>query len=134
QRRRDRAANLHRRQAYRRQRRHRRAQPAGQARPASGPVTVMRAALFQMTSGIDPAANAAAIADMAARARAEGADMLFTPEMAGYLDRDRRRAAETLRAEAGDPVLAAIREAAAKHGLWVHIGSLAFKDERADGR
>jgi len=94
----------------------------------------MRAALFQMTSGIDPAANAAAIADMAARARAEGADMLFTPEMAGYLDRDRRRAAETLRAEADDPVLAAIREAAAKHGLWVHIGSLAFKDERADGR
>jgi predicted amidohydrolase len=94
----------------------------------------MRAALFQMTSGIDPAANAAAIADMAARARAEGADMLFTPEMAGYLDRDRRRAAETLRAEADDPVLAAIREAAAKHALWVHIGSLAFKDERADGR
>lgn len=94
----------------------------------------MRAALFQMTSGIDPAENAAAIVAMAARAKAEGADMLFTPEMAGYLDRDRKRAAETLRAEADDPVLAAIRDAAAREGLWVHVGSLALKEELADGR
>ncbi|MEV4933208.1 carbon-nitrogen hydrolase family protein [Sphingobium sp. LSP13-1-1.1] len=94
----------------------------------------MRAAIFQMTSGIDPAANAAAIADMAARAKAEGADMLFTPEMAGYLDRDRKRAAATLHSEGDDPVLAAVREAAAKQGLWVHLGSTPLKDERSDGR
>ncbi|WP_257538796.1 carbon-nitrogen hydrolase family protein [Sphingobium sp. CFD-1] len=94
----------------------------------------MRAALFQMTSGIDPTANAAAITDMAARAKGEGADMVFTPEMAGYLDRNRQRAAETLRTQADDPVLAAIRDAAAKWGLWVHVGSLAFKGEREDGR
>jgi len=94
----------------------------------------MRAAIFQMTSGIDPAANAAAIVDMAARAKGEGADMLFTPEMAGYVDRDRQRAAATLRSEADDPVLAAVREAAAKQGLWVHLGSLPLKDERTDGR
>lgn len=94
----------------------------------------MRAAIFQMTSGIDPAANAAAIADMAARAKADGADMLFTPEMAGYLDRDRKRAAATLHSEGDDPVLAAVREAAAKQGLWVHLGSTPLKDERSDGR
>lgn len=94
----------------------------------------MRAAIFQMTSGIDPAANAAAIVDMAARAKGEGADMLFTPEMAGYVDRDRQRAAATLRSEADDPVLAAVREAAAKQGLWVHLGSLPLKEERTDGR
>lgn len=94
----------------------------------------MRAALFQMTSGIDPAANAAAIVAMAARARGEGADMLFTPEMAGYLDRDRARAAATLRSQADDAVLAAVRDAAAREGLWTHIGSLPLKDERADGR
>jgi len=94
----------------------------------------MRAALFQMTSGIDPAANAAVITDMAARAKGEGADMVFTPEMAGYLDRNRQRAAETLRTEADDPVLATIRDAAAKWGLWMHVGSLAFKGEREDGR
>jgi len=94
----------------------------------------MRAAIFQMTSGIDPAANGAAIAAMIARAAADGADMLFTPEMAGYLDRDRSRAAATLRGEADDPVLAQVREAAAKHALWVHLGSLPLKDERSDGR
>jgi deaminated glutathione amidase len=94
----------------------------------------MRAAVFQMTSGIDPAANAGAIADMVARAKGEGADMLFTPEMAGYLDRDRARAAQILHAEADDPVLAAVREAAARQGLWVHIGSLPLKEARSDGR
>ena len=94
----------------------------------------MRAAIFQMTSGIDPAANANAMTDMIARAAGEGADIVFTPEMAGYLDRDRQRAAATLKSEADDPVLAQVREAAAKHGLWVHIGSLPLKDERPDGR
>jgi predicted amidohydrolase len=94
----------------------------------------MRAALFQMTSGVDPVANAAAIVEMAKRAKGEGADILFTPEMAGCLDRDRARAADTLRNEAEDVVLAAVREAAARGGLWVHIGSLPLKGERADGR
>ena len=94
----------------------------------------MRAALFQMTSGVDPAVNAAAIVDAIGRAKAGGADMLFTPEMAGCLDRDRKRAAATLRSEADDLVLAAVRDAAAEAGLWVHIGSLPLKDERADGR
>ncbi len=94
----------------------------------------MHAAIFQMTTGIDPAANAAAIVDAVGRAKAGGADMLFTPEMAGYLDRDRARAAGVLRSQADDLVLAAVREAAAKAGLWVHLGSLPFRDERADGR
>jgi predicted amidohydrolase len=94
----------------------------------------MRAALFQMTSGVDPVANAAAIVEMVKRAKGEGADILFTPEMAGCLDRDRARAADTLRNEAEDVVLAAVREAAAREGLWVHIGSLPLKGERTDGR
>lgn len=94
----------------------------------------MRTALFQMTSGIDPAANAAAIVDAIVQAKAGGADMLFTPEMAGCLDRDRTRAASTLRSEADDVVLAGVRDAAARAGIWVHIGSLPLKDERADGR
>ena len=94
----------------------------------------MRAAILQMTSGIDPAANAAVIVDAVKQAAEQGADMLFTPEMAGYLDRNRARAAETLRSEADDPVLAAVREAAVRHGLWVHLGSLPLKEEGGDGR
>lgn len=94
----------------------------------------MRAAIHQSRTGIDPAANASELVSAIEAARSGGADMLFTPEMSGLLDRDRARAAAHLREEADDPVLAAAREAAAKAGLWVHVGSLALKAGRADGR
>jgi deaminated glutathione amidase len=61
------------------------------------------------------------------RAAAEGADMLFTPEMSAILDRDRTRAAQSILDEDDDVALSTVREAAAKHGLWVHLGSLALK-------
>jgi len=92
----------------------------------------MRAALLQMTSGIDPAANARTLVDAVARAAAGGAAMLFTPEMSGLLDGDRDRAAGSLAREEDDRVLAGVREAAARHGVWVHLGSLAIV--RPDGR
>lgn len=88
----------------------------------------MKAALLQMTSGIDPAANAETLVDAIGRAAGEGAAMLFTPEMSGLLDRDRPRAEAKLRPEADDPVLAAVCGAAARAGLWVHLGSLALRD------
>ncbi len=94
----------------------------------------MRAAILQCTSGIDPVANAAMLADAVAQAKAQGADMLFTPEMVGYLDRDRARAAAMITSEADDAVLAAARDAAARAGLWVHVGSLPILDEGSDGR
>jgi predicted amidohydrolase len=89
----------------------------------------MRAALLQMTSGVDPAANAHVLTQAVVRAAGEGAMMLFTPEMSGLLDRDRARAARTIVAEAEDRVLAAVRDAAARTGLWVHLGSLAVREE-----
>ncbi|WP_333605805.1 carbon-nitrogen hydrolase family protein [Novosphingobium sp.] len=91
-----------------------------------------RAALLQMTTGIDPAANAATIVAAVAEASQGGAAMLFTPEMSGLLDRRRDRAKEAIRAEADDIVLAAVRESAARHGIWVHVGSLAIL--REDGK
>ncbi|MBN8813355.1 MULTISPECIES: carbon-nitrogen hydrolase family protein [unclassified Sphingomonas] len=89
----------------------------------------MKASLLQMTSGIDPAANARTVTDGIARTAAAGSAMLFTPEMSGLLDGDRARARRHVVAEAEDPVLAATREAAAKHGVWVHLGSLALQGE-----
>ncbi|PZU10222.1 carbon-nitrogen hydrolase family protein [Sphingomonas sp.] len=86
----------------------------------------MRAAIFQTTTGIDPACNADALAAAVANARAGGADMLFTPEMSGLIDRDRKRASASIRDEESDPALAAVRHAAAKAGIWVHVGSLAL--------
>jgi predicted amidohydrolase len=87
----------------------------------------MKIALFQAQTGIDPAANARILAARIAEAAAGGAAMVFTPEMSGLLDRDRERAAAHLHDEADDPVLAAVREAAADAGIWVHLGSLALK-------
>ena len=60
--------------------------------------------------------------------------MLFTPEMSGLLDRDRRRAQQHVRDEASDSVLAAVREAAKAEKIWVHLGSLALAAPQADGR
>ncbi|MXO59614.1 carbon-nitrogen hydrolase family protein [Altererythrobacter salegens] len=91
-----------------------------------------RIALLQMTSGIDPAANAATLSDAVRRAGEGGAAMLFTPEMSGLLDRDRTRAAGSIVAESEDPSLAAAREAAVAAGIWVALGSLAIA--REDGR
>jgi deaminated glutathione amidase len=92
----------------------------------------MKAALLQMTSGIDPAENVRTLSAAVGEAAAAGAAMLFTPEMSGLLDRDRARAAAAIVPEMEDRVLAAVREAAARHGLWVHLGSLALR--RPDGR
>ncbi|NJC06087.1 putative amidohydrolase [Sphingomonas kaistensis] len=90
-----------------------------------------RIALLQAQTGIDPARNGQALVEAVHQARAGGAAMLFTPEMSGLLDRDRTRAAGNLRTEADDPVLGAVRDAAAREGVWVHLGSLAIK--RDDG-
>jgi len=84
-----------------------------------------RVALFQSNTGIDPAVNAGALTDAIERAAAGGAEMLFTPEMSGLLDRDAARAAKALRPQDEDRVLAEAREAAARHRIWLHIGSLA---------
>lgn len=94
----------------------------------------MKIALLQMTTGIDPAANRAVIVEAMHTARAEGADMLFTPEMSGYLDRNRTRAAENIVGEADDLVLAGVQAAAAQLGLWVSIGSLAVADPASPGK
>lgn len=97
----------------------------------NGPRASVKVALLQMTSGIDPAANAKTIISAVERAAGEGAAMLFTPEMSGLIDRDRKRAAEHVVPERENTVLSAVQEAAARAGVWVHIGSLAVRiDER----
>lgn len=89
-------------------------------------------ALFQSTTGIEPEANAKALVDAIDQASAGAAEVLFTPEMSGLLDRDSARAAKSLRREENDPTLAAIRDAAKRNHLWVSIGSLAVLNE--DGK
>jgi deaminated glutathione amidase len=81
-------------------------------------------ALLQMTSGIDPAENAAIVTTAIADAAAQGAKILFTPEMTGLLDRDKPRLAKNARPADMDLTLQAAQKGAREFGLWVHIGSL----------
>lgn len=83
-------------------------------------------ALAQMTSGVDPAANLAAIADAAQAAATAGASMLFLPEMAVLLDRDRARSSAHVVREGDSDWPAALAAIARHHGLWLHAGSAPF--------
>ncbi len=87
----------------------------------------MKIALAQMCSGIDPDENARQLSSFVADAAAGGAAMIFTPEMTGLLDRNRSRAAGTIRNEADDVVLSTARSEAKKAGIWVQLGSLAVQ-------
>ena len=92
----------------------------------------LRVGLVQTTTGIDPAIEAAALTASIAALAADGAQLIFTPEMSGLLDRDRARAAAAVRSEADDAVLAAVRAAARAAGAWVQLGSLALRDPGSD--
>ncbi len=96
---------------------------------ATSHANVTRIAIAQMQSGIDPAVNAQTVADLAERSAGEGAAILFTPEMTGLLDRDRKRAASSIVGEDSDLTLAKARDAASKYGLMIALGSLALKGE-----
>jgi len=88
-------------------------------------------ALLQMTSGIDPEANARTICDAAATAKGQGAEMLFTPEMAGLLDKQRSRAADSIVPESESVLVKAVAQAAADVGIWIVLG---LPVARADSR
>ena len=95
------------------------------------------AALIQMTSGIDPAANLATIDRALAEAAAQGAAMAFLPEMSLLLDRDRARSGGHIAREADSPWPSALQAMAQKHRIWLHSGSmplLADDGERRDNR
>lgn len=90
-----------------------------------------KVAVLQMTSGIDPDANAATIADAARRAAGEGADMLFTPEMAALLERDRKRAEKNIVRESESPVVDRVARAAGEAAIWICLGLPVLRE---DGR
>jgi predicted amidohydrolase len=94
--------------------------------PSSAPAT-FRAGLIQMRSGRTPAANIDAAVKLIAEAKAGGADYVQTPEMTNILEAKRDALMAAIRPEHEDLSLAAFRDTARQHGLWLHIGSLALK-------
>ncbi|WP_233997129.1 carbon-nitrogen hydrolase family protein [Porphyrobacter sp. HT-58-2] len=80
--------------------------------------------VLQMTSGIDPEANLAVIEDAAKQCAKRGALVLFTPEMALLLDRDRSRARQWIESPAPAAMIEQISVIAAKQHLDIVIGSM----------
>ena len=95
-----------------------------------------RVGLIQMRSGRSPAANLEAAAKLIEAAKRDGADYVQTPEMTNIMEVRRDALFAAIAAEEQDPSLAAFRELARRHAIWIHIGSLAVKvsPERAANR
>ena len=93
-----------------------------------------RAGLVQLTASDDPEANLAATRGLVARAVEEGAALVLTPEVTNCVSASRSRQREVLRSEGEDSTLAALREDAARHGVWLSIGSLALRTDDPEGR
>lgn len=84
----------------------------------------LRVAAVQLCSSNDLAANLARCRELTAQAAADGARLVVLPECFSFLGRsegEKLGAAETFEASGGSPgpVLAALRELAARHGVWL---------------
>ena len=85
------------------------------------------AAMIQMRSGLDPAANLAVALDLIDRAKQAGADYVLTPEMTNILATRREQLFAKIVAEEQDVTLTTLREIARKLSIYIHIGSLTIK-------
>lgn len=90
----------------------------------------MRAALLQMTSTDIPAENLETVKAMMAEAVRGGAGFVLTPEVTNCLSGSRTHQKDVLCHEENDPTLAALREEAARHGVWLLLGSLGGQNPR----
>jgi deaminated glutathione amidase len=94
----------------------------------------MRIGLVQLCVSDDPAANLPETRHLVQQAAAGGAEFILTPECTNGLSSSRKHQASVFFHEADDPTLQALREDAARLGVWLLIGSLALLTHDADGR
>ena len=93
----------------------------------TGSSATFRAGLIQLRSGRTPRANVDAAVRLIGEAKAAGADYVQTPEMTNVMEVKREALFAAIAAEEEDGSLAAFRDVARSHRLWVHVGSLAIK-------
>lgn len=87
----------------------------------------MRAALVQLNTGdeIGPATEVAV--DFIKRAAADGAEFVTTPETTHLMQLGRKAVLSKACYQDEDPGLSALRDLAAKLGIWLHVGSLIIR-------
>ncbi|MDO5630814.1 MAG: carbon-nitrogen hydrolase family protein [Paracoccus sp. (in: a-proteobacteria)] len=89
----------------------------------------VRIGLIQMTASDDPQAHLGQTLAMIEQAAAQGAGLILTPEVTNFITPDRARQSELAQTESDDITLAALRQAAARHRIWLLIGSLALRPD-----
>ncbi len=94
----------------------------------------MKAALLQLTSGDDPAANLTQTLTAMRDAVGQGAEFVLTPEVTNCVSTSRAHQQIVLQTEAEDQTLAVLRSEAKALGVWLSIGSIALKTDDPDGR
>ncbi len=94
----------------------------------------MRAGLVQLTVGDDPADNLPETVALVRAAVSGGAGFILTPECTNALSSNRARQRDLFRHEEDDQTLAALRDEAARAGVWLLIGSIGVLTHDPDGR
>jgi predicted amidohydrolase len=94
----------------------------------------MRIGLVQLNVSDDPVANLRQCVALIRQAAEAGAGFVLTPECTNALSSSRDHQRTIFHAEEADPTLAALRDEAAKLGIWLLIGSLGIKTDDSDGR
>ncbi|WP_068116106.1 carbon-nitrogen hydrolase family protein [Tropicimonas marinistellae] len=94
----------------------------------------MRTALLQLNVTDEPEENLPVTRAMIDRAAADGAGFVLTPEVTNCLSASRTWQRHVLRSEEDDITLDGLRDTAARHGIWLLIGSLALATDDDDGR
>ena len=89
----------------------------------------LRVACLQLSGSADIQGNIAQATGLLEQAVQEGAQFVLTPEVSNFISGDNADIARLVCGEEETLFLSAFREAAAKHNLWVLIGSLLVRGQ-----
>ncbi len=92
----------------------------------------LRVACIQMRSTTNPEENVEVFSNLVESAVQQGASYIQSPEMTGFVEQSRKKLFEIVKPADQDLLVAAATDLAAKHQIWLHVGSTAIL--RADGK
>ncbi|MCT4657156.1 MAG: carbon-nitrogen hydrolase family protein [Cohaesibacter sp.] len=96
-------------------------------------MTVFRAACVQLRAGRDITANLDQAESLIREAAADGCSYIQTPEQTATMELNRARLMEKISFEDQDEGLKRLCALSRELGIWLHIGSMAFKVSTPDG-
>lgn len=91
-----------------------------------------RAGCIQLCVGLDVGRNLDVVEDLVRQAASDGCHYIQTPEQTATMEMNRAALMEKISMEQDDEGLTRLRHLADDLGVWLHIGSMAFKSETSD--